>query len=80
MLAPEHSQAIVPGNNGMFRATVVVDGEVRGVWTKRAGARGMAVELQPFGPLSESVTAGVERAADAYGRYLGVPVRVTGAR
>ena len=30
ILAPEHSQAIVPGGNGVFRPTIVVDGEISG--------------------------------------------------
>ena len=36
---PEHAQAIVPGNNGMFKATVVDRGRVVGTWRRptRAG-------------------------------------------
>lgn len=32
VLAPEHAHRIVPGDNGMFRATVVSDGRVLGTW------------------------------------------------
>lgn len=37
---PEHAAAIVPGNNGMFKATVVDGGQVVGTWRRptRAGA------------------------------------------
>ena len=75
MLAPEHSQAIVPGNNGMFKATIVVDGEVVGTWGKKVGARGVTVEPAPFASLSSREVMGVTRATDAYGRFLGVPAR-----
>jgi hypothetical protein len=79
MLAPEHSQAIVPGNNGMFKATIVADGEVVGTWGKKLGARGVTVEPAPFEALSGHVAAGVADAAGAYGRFLGVPAGTRGA-
>ena len=34
ILAPEHSQAIVPGGNGVFRPTIVADGEIVGTWSR----------------------------------------------
>ena len=34
VLAPEHSTAIVPGGNGVFRPTIVADGEVVGTWRR----------------------------------------------
>jgi hypothetical protein len=32
VVAPEHFQQIVPGNNGMFRSTVVHQGRIVGTW------------------------------------------------
>jgi hypothetical protein len=78
MLHPERFDDIVPGGNGMFKATIVVDGEIVGTWGKKAGAKGVAVEPQPFEPLAGDAAAGVHAAAERYGRYLGAPVRVTG--
>ncbi|WP_369130760.1 winged helix DNA-binding domain-containing protein [Modestobacter roseus] len=55
----EHAQRIVPGNNGMFRPTVVHRGTVVAVWrTGRTKAR--ALELEPFGELPADVRAAVE--------------------
>ncbi|GAA1389304.1 winged helix DNA-binding domain-containing protein [Luteococcus peritonei] len=34
VVPPQHAEAIVPGNNGMFRATVVRDGRVVGTWRR----------------------------------------------
>jgi hypothetical protein len=77
MLEPERFDAIVPGGNGMFKATVVVDGEVVGTWAKKAGAKGVAVQPLPFeGALPTGAGAGVEAGVAAYGRYLGVPARL----
>jgi hypothetical protein len=62
----EFAQRIVPGNNGMFRATAVHGGTVVGVW--RAG-RGKArpIDLEPFGDLSPEVRAAIEQ------RYAALP-------
>jgi hypothetical protein len=76
MVAPERLDAIVPGNNGMFKATIVVDGEVVGTWGKKASARGVVVEPTPFGALSRREQAGVSEATAGYGRFLGVAARL----
>nr|MBW4095546.1 winged helix DNA-binding domain-containing protein [Acidobacteriota bacterium] len=46
-LAPEHAQRTVPGNNGVFRPTVVAAGRVIGVWAKPATAAAPA-HVEPF--------------------------------
>jgi hypothetical protein len=51
-LAPEHSDAIVPGGNGIFKATIVVDGEVVGTWSRKATSREVVVDPAPFNQLS----------------------------
>lgn len=33
-VAPEHSDVIVPGGNGVFRSTIRVDGHVISTWTR----------------------------------------------
>ena len=57
---------IVPGNNGVFRSTVVQAGTVVAVW--RAGrTKARAIELEPFGELSPDVLAAVQD------RYAALP-------
>jgi hypothetical protein len=75
-VAPEHSQAIVPGGNGMFRPTVVVDGEVVGTWGRVARAGQIVIEPVCFGRLSATERDGLAAAARAYGAFLGRPVRL----
>jgi hypothetical protein len=80
MLAAEWSDAIVPGGNGAFRATIVVDGEIVGTWAKKAGAKGVAVEMRPFdGSLSPNKRLSLHEAVERYGRHLGVATRVIDA-
>jgi hypothetical protein len=76
VLAPEHSQAIVPGGNGVFRPTIVVDGAVAGTWRRTVKAREVIVEAAPFAPLPRPVQAGLRDAVEAYGAFLGQPARL----
>jgi len=75
-LAPEHADAIVPGANGMFRPTIVVDGKVVGTWRRTVRARGVVIEPAPFAPLSDRHRDALIDAARAYGRYLGFTATV----
>ncbi len=68
---------IVPGNNGMFLPTIVVDGQVVGTWKRTKRARHIAVEAQPFTAMTKRARDGFTRAADHYGRFMGAPVEVT---
>jgi hypothetical protein len=79
MLAPEHSQAIVPGNNGMFKATVVLDGEVVGTWARRQGTRGVTIEPAMFPGLPSPDPHGLAVEAGRLGHFLGLPARLSGA-
>jgi len=75
-LAPEHREAIVPGGNGMFKPTIVVDGEVVGTWRRTIRARETVVEALPFGRLPVAVHGELARAAETYGAFMGRPVRL----
>jgi hypothetical protein len=75
-LAPEHRDAVVPGGNGMFKATIVVDGEVVGTWGRKATSREMLLEPAPFDELSAPELEGIVAAAERYGRFLGRPAKV----
>lgn len=74
-LSPEHADAIVPGANGVFKPTIVVDGEVVGTWRRTITARDILVEATPFGDLSGDIVDEVDVAAASYGSFMGRPVR-----
>ncbi len=78
ILAPEYSQAIVPGGNGVFRPTIIVDGEVSGTW--RRVNRGSDIEIEPmlFGPQPRWFAKDLAAAAEAYGSFLERPIRLAG--
>lgn len=70
MLAEEHKQAIIPGGNGVFQATVVRDGRVIGTWKRTLGTTRVQIALQPLVPLRKSDRARIGRAFEEYARYL----------
>ncbi len=75
-LAPEHAQAVVPGNNGMFLPTIVIDGEIVGTWRRTARTREVVIDLSPFRPLPDDALEGLAGAVLAYGAFLGKPARI----
>jgi len=70
-------QAIVPGGNGVFQPTIVVDGRVLGTWRRTRGVGGVTVTPVPFAPLSRRDRAGFETAIREYGTFLGGAATVT---
>ena len=64
-LPAEHGQRIVPGGNGVFRSTVVVDGQVVGTWRRVGSGSRRRVEATGFEPWSDAVAAAVEVRAAA---------------
>jgi hypothetical protein len=77
MLDPEHQQAIIPGNNGIFQPTLVLDGRVVGTWRRTMKRDRVDVTASAFAKLRAAERAAIERAFDGYGRFLGLPCQVT---
>jgi hypothetical protein len=59
ILDPEFAERIVPGNNGMFRSTVVHGGRIVGTWQWTGRGPKRAVTGTPFTSFPESVTTEV---------------------
>lgn len=76
ILAPDHSQAIVPGGNGVFRPTIVVDGAIAGTWRRTVRAHEVVVQAEPFAPLPRPAQAGLREAVEGYGAFLGLAARL----
>jgi hypothetical protein len=74
-LAGAPLDTVVPGSNGMFLATIVVNGEIVGTWRRTQSAKGLVVEPAPFRELTAAQQDGVRRAGSRYARFLGVPMR-----
>lgn len=71
-MTPEQMKLVVPGSNGVFRPTVVDDGVVVGTWKRSVKRTRLEVVVSSFGPLDARQRTGIDRAAEAYGRFLGL--------
>lgn len=70
---------IVPGGNGIFRSTVVVDGVVRGTWTRSLTPAAAKVTVQEFDPLPVTRRKAVERSFGTYADFLRRRLQLTWA-
>ena len=58
-------------NQGWLSPVVLVAGRIVAVWSLEQRARAYTVDVRPFTALDRRVRAGIEREADALGRFLG---------
>jgi hypothetical protein len=75
-LHPDHSELIVPGKNGLFLPTIVVDGEVVGTWKRSVTAKEAIVEAQPFAPLGASQRKAFAASSARYAGFMERELRV----
>ena len=67
VLDPEFAERIVPGNNGMFRATVVHEGRIVGTWRWTGRGAKRTVTATPFTSFTKEVDGLIrDRAADLH--------------
>jgi hypothetical protein len=64
-LPPEFADRIVPGGNGMFRATVLTGGQIVGTWRRTGQGARRAVTAEPFTAFPDEVAAAIPEAAAA---------------
>ncbi len=60
-LPAQFADLIVPGGNGMFRATVVADGQVVGVWRRTGSGARRTIEATAFTEFSPQVATAVPK-------------------
>ena len=68
---------IVPGGNGVFRATVVADGSVVATWKRTARKDTVTVEVEPIGSWSPELANAAEEALRPFAAFLGKQLALT---
>ena len=65
-MSDEHHRRLVPGNNGVFKRSVVIGGKVMGIWTRvgRPGKR--TLDVESFGELSAATQRRLAKLFDAF--------------
>ena len=76
MVAPGDLDRIVPGGNGMFRATLVRDGRAVGVWTRAITRKGVTVTVEPLIDFTARDREQIVAALEPYAAFLGLPLTV----
>jgi hypothetical protein len=74
MVSPEYLPMIVPGKNGMFMPTIIIDGKVQGLWKRFTTKDEVTIELYPFEKLSRRSLTLIEKAIEKFSVYLGKQV------
>lgn len=76
MVDPAHAQAIIPGGNGVFQATIVRAGRVIGTWTRSSSTARTVVAVVALKPLRPRDRREVEAAFERYAHFVDTPVEV----
>lgn len=76
VLAPKDFKKIIPGNNGIFANTLVLDGQVVGIWRREVKKDKIVVTASPFAALKRVERDAFAPAAEHYGRFLGRAVEI----
>lgn len=76
MLPDESAERIVPGRNGVFRPTILIDGRVMGTWTRQRRTRKMVVTAEWFGEPGEAQRRGFADAMEGYAHFQATPVEI----
>jgi hypothetical protein len=74
VLATEYVDKVVPGGNGMFLPTMVLDGRIVGIWKRTLKKKSVQIEYMPFVKLKKTDMNAFETAAQRYGKFLGLMV------
>jgi len=70
-LAADDAARVVPGKNGLFLPTIVVDGEVVGTWRRTVSAKTVTIESAPFGTLSARDASAFDAALERFAAFVG---------
>ena len=71
ILAAQHAGKVVPGNNGMFMPTIVMNGRVVGLWKRVLKKGQISIEITPFEKFTKSKIKAIALGAENYGAYIG---------
>jgi hypothetical protein len=76
VLDARHARKIVPGGNGVFLPTVVINGRVAGIWKRTSRKKSGAVTVTLFKPLKKVEKNALAVAAERFGRFAGMAMKI----
>jgi hypothetical protein len=75
VLDPLHSEKVVPGGNGVFQPTIVINGRVLGTWKRTLKKNAVVITASPFKPLKKTEQNAFAAAAERYAQFIGLSLR-----
>jgi hypothetical protein len=75
-LDPMFSNRIIPGNNGVFMPTIVINGKVEGTWKRTLKTNKVEIEIFPFSRLTASKIKSITKEAKKYCLFLDKPLHL----
>ncbi|SHF13160.1 Winged helix DNA-binding domain-containing protein [Seinonella peptonophila] len=69
VITKENAAKVVPGNNGMFLPTLVIDGQISGIWKPIKRKQSIEIQIIPFVPINSYWTE-IEYAANEYCQFI----------
>jgi hypothetical protein len=71
-LDPLDARKIQPGSNGIFAATIVIDGKITGTWKRVFAKKSVAISIDLFRSLTKAEARALEEAMGRYCEFLGM--------
>ncbi len=76
-IAVDHEKRVVPGGNGVFAPTLVIDGRVVGMWKRRELTRRVDIVASPFTRSTAADRRRLTGALEEFATFVGKPARIT---
>jgi len=76
-LDPRHAPKIIPGGNGIFMPTIVLDGRIAGTWKRTLRKKSGVITAQPFTAWKKADLRALTPAIARYGRHLSLPLTLS---
>jgi hypothetical protein len=71
-LDPLDARKIQPGSNGIFAATIVIDGKITGTWKRVFAKKSVAISIDLFRSLTKAEARALEESMGRYCEFLGM--------
>jgi hypothetical protein len=71
-LDPFDAQKIQPGSNGIFAATIAINGKITGTWKRVFAKKSVAISTELFRSLTKAEARALEEAMGRYCEFLGM--------
>ncbi|MGA7672378.1 MAG: winged helix DNA-binding domain-containing protein [Nitrolancea sp.] len=72
---PSHDGAEMSRSNPLFNHTIVIDGRIRGTWTRKLRKSAVDVTVNLFEPVDRQTETALDGEVEKYGRFLGLSAR-----